>query len=442
MNARGYNIFVLGPQGTGKSTYTQNVVSKLASNKVSPVDWCYINNFDEWDKPFAISLPAGQGRVFQKDMDKLVKSLMVYIPKAYESGDFQKQKDCIIQKLKDKMNSIFKYIEQLASEAGFSVKQAPQKIMLIPRIANINIEPEEYNKLTDSERAQIDEKRNNLTIEIDEKLREGQMFQKILEEQSIELEKQIALAGAQPFVNQLKEKYINMPKIIDYLDDVLKDVSENNLIYQSIGHISNLSSENYDKEEMEPIDDEEELIETRIVGSKNNIDPFIKYKVNLFINNEKNHGLPVITESKPYYYNLFGKIEYKNHMMNMVTDFTMVKPGSIHKANGGYLILQAKDLLMDQYAWDALKNALKYREIGIENIGEQNRYVPTVTLKPEPIPLDVKVIIIGSYSYYQLLSMDEDFKKLFKVNVDFDIEMKKILSSMFRSLNQFVKRKI
>jgi lon-related putative ATP-dependent protease len=424
MRAKGYNIFVLGPQGTGKSTYTQNVVSKLASNKISPVDWCYINNFDEWDKPFAISLPAGQGRVFQKDMDKLIKNLIVSIPKSYESSDFQHQKDFIVQKLKDKMNSIFKYIEQLASENGFSVQQTLQKILIIPKIDDKNIEPVEYNKLSDSEREKIDKKRNDLAIVIDEKLREGQMFQRILEEQNIELEKQIALTSAEPFVNQLKEKYIKFPRIINYLDYVLKDVSENNLIFQSIEHISNLSSQNYAQEGIETIEDDDEgLIDTRIIGNKNNIDPFIKYKVNLFINNEKTQGLPVIIENKPNYYNLFGKIEYKNNMMNMMTDFTMVKSGAIHKANGGYLILQAKDLLMDQYAWIALKKAMKYREIGVENIGEQSRYVPTVTLNPEPIPLDVKVIIIGSHSYYQLLSMDEDFKKLFKVNVDFDIEM-------------------
>lgn len=420
MRAKGYNIFVLGPQGTGKSTYTQNVVTKFASNKISPVDWCYINNFDEWDKPFAISLPAGQGRAFQKDMDKLIKNLMVSIPKAYESSDFQQQKDSIIQNLKDKMNSVFRHIEQLASEAGFGVQQTTQKFILIPRIDDKNIEPEEYNKLSDSKREEIDKKRNNLAIEIDEKLREGQIFQRILEEQSIELEKQIALLSAEPLVNQLKEKYIKFSGIIDYLENVLKDVSENNVIFQSIEY----TTKSYAQEGMEKIDGEDEdLVDTRIIGNKNNINPFIKYKVNLFINNEKTQGLPVIIESKPNYYNLFGKIEYKNNMMNMMTDFTMVKSGSIHKANGGYLILQAKDLLMDQHAWVALKKALKYREIGVENIGEQSRYVPTVTLNPELIPLDVKVIVIGSYSYYQLLSMDEDFKKLFKVNVDFDIEM-------------------
>jgi len=180
-----------------------------------------------------------------------------------------------------------------------------------------------------------------------------------------------------------------------------------------------------DQEAFESIEDEEEevIFDPKTISSKESLNPFTKYKVNLFVNNEKTKGSPVIIESNPYYYNLFGKIEYKSHMMNMVTDFTMVKAGALHKANGGYLILQAKDLLMDPYAWEALKKALNYKEAIVENIGEQSRYVPTVTLKPGAIPLNVKVIIIGSYAYYQMLSMDEDFNKLFKVNVDFDIEM-------------------
>lgn len=425
MSARGYNIFVVGSQGTGKSTYTKNVISQVASKKPAPLDWCYINNFDEWDKPFAVSLPAGQGRAFQKDMDKLVANFVISIPKSFESSDYQQQRDTIIQNVKEKMNSILRGIEQLALDAGFGVQQSGQKILLIPIINEKMLEPEEYNKLSIKEREEIDEKRSKLAINIDEKLREGQMLQKLSEEQSIELEKRIAYETSEPLIKQLKDKYSNFPKIMDYLDSVLKDASENNIIFQRDVQMANSTSIIADQEAFESIEDDEEevIFDPKTISSKENLNPFTRYKVNLFINNEKTKGSPVIIESNPYYYNLFGKIEYKNHMMNMVTDFTMVKAGAIHKANGGYLILQAKDLLMDPYAWEALKKALNYKEAIVENIGEQSRYVPTVTLKPEAIPLNVKVIIIGSYAYYQLLSMDEDFNKLFKVNVDFDIEM-------------------
>ncbi len=178
-------------------------------------------------------------------------------------------------------------------------------------------------------------------------------------------------------------------------------------------------------EDRQEEEEDESLHETRLAETKDSKNPFTRYKVNLFINNEDTEGAPVIAESNPYYYNLFGKIEYKTQMMTTMTDFTMIKAGAIHRANGGYLILQAKDLVMDPYAWEALKKALKYKQAVVENIGEQSRFIPTVTLKPQPIPLNVKVILVGSHYYYSLLSMDEDFKKLFKVNVDFDVEMER-----------------
>ena len=424
MNAAGYNIFILGHQGTGKSTYAQSVVNKVAAKGNNPSDWCYINNFSEWDKPLAISLPSGQGRIFQKDMEKLIANLAVYLPKAFEGSNYQQQKDIIIQKTNEKMSSILRDIEKTALDAGFGIQQAGQKILLIPLKENRLITPEEYNQLSVDNREEIEVMRNKVTKEIDDKIREGQIQQRVAEEQTIEIEKQTALSAADPLINQLKEKYKEIPAIVDYLDKVLKDTAENHSIFRSVHQVISDELVTETIEGTESSDDEEEMLfDDRIFESKDSKDPFIRYKVNLFVNNEKTVGSPVVIESNPYYYNLFGKIEYKSVMMTTMTDFTMIKSGAIQRANGGYLILQAKDLLMDPYAWDALKKALKYRQVIVENIGEQARFVPTVTLKPQPIPLDVKVILVGSYFYYHLLSSDEDFKKLFKVNVDFDVEM-------------------
>ena len=421
MGASGYNIFVLGPQGTGKTTYAQTVVSKAASKRDVPDDWCYINNFSEWDKPLAISLPAGQGKVFQKDMEKLITNLVVYIPKAFEGSNFQQQKDSIIQKTNKQMTEILRNIDKLARNAGFGIQQAGQRILLIPMIEDRLITPEEFNKLTDEQRDAIDEKRNKTAKEIDEKIRDGQMVQRFAEEKAVEVEKQTAKEAAEPFIEQLKEKYANIPAIVDYFDKVLKDAAENHEIFSSVRHSlnENIITKLQDAENLDG--EEKNLFEK--AAAKDSKDPFTRYKVNLFINNEDTKGAPVITESSPYYYNLFGKIEYKSQMMTTTTDFTMIKAGAIQKANGGYLILQAKDLLMDPYAWDTLKKALKYKQAVVENIGEQSRFVPTVTLKPQPIPLNIKVILIGSYFFYSFLAADEDFRKLFKVNVDFDVEM-------------------
>jgi lon-related putative ATP-dependent protease len=421
MEAPGYNIFVLGPQGTGKTTYSQMVVSKVASRRKVPDDWCYINNFSEWDKPLAISLPAGRAKVFQKDMEKLIANLVVYIPKAFEGSNFQQQKDDIIQKTNKQMTEILRDIDKIAKNAGFAIQQAGPRILLIPLIEGRQMTQEEFNNLSEEEREKIDEKRNQTAKEIDEKIRDGQMVQRLAEEKAAEIQKQAALEAAAPFMEQLKEKYRDFRQIVDYLDKVLKDVAENHEIFSSVRHSLD---ENIITKLQDGSDSlEEENIFEKTASVKDLKDPFTRYKVNLFINNENTKGAPVITENSPYYYNLFGKIEYKSHMMTTVTDFTMIKPGAIHKANGGYLILQAKDLLMDPFAWASLKKALKYKEAVVENIGEQSRYVPTVTLKPQPIPLNLKVILIGSYFYYQFLAADEDFRKLFKVIVDFDVEM-------------------
>jgi lon-related putative ATP-dependent protease len=423
MEASGYNIFVLGPQGTGKTTYSQTVVSKAASKRKVPDDWCYINNFSEWDKPLAISLPAGQGKVFQKDMEKLITNLVVYIPKAFESSNFQQQKDDIIQKTNKQMTDILRDIDKIARNAGFGIQQAANRILLIPLVENRQITQEEFSRLTEEEREKIDEKRNQTAKEIDDRIRDGQMVQRLAEEKAIEIQKQTAKEAAEPFIEQLKEKYKNFPEIADYLDKVLKDAAENHVIFSSVRHSLNENIITKLQDDSDSLDGEEKNIFEKAASARDSKDPFTRYKVNLFINNENTKGAPVITESSPYYYNLFGKIEYKSHMMTTMTDFTMIKPGAIHKANGGYLILQVKDLLMDPFAWGALKKALKYKEAVVENIGEQSRYVPTVTLKPQPIPLNVKVILIGSFFYYQFLAADEDFRKLFKVNVDFDVEM-------------------
>ncbi len=425
MRAPGYNIFVLGPQGTGKSTYTQTVVSKIAKNGEVPYDWCYINNFSEWDKPLAISLPPGKGKVFQKDMDKLIANLTVYIPKAFEGSNFQQKKDIIVRKTNEKMASLLREIEKIATDAGFGIQQSGQRILLIPLKENSLITPEEYNELSVDVREEIESKRTKITLEIDEKIRDGQTVQKIAEEQAVDLEKQTALNAAEPLVLQLKDKYRDIKEIADYLDKVLRDAAENQYIFSSARVLKNEYAVDIGDEDRQEEEEDESLHETRLAETKDSKNPFTRYKVNLFINNEDTEGAPVVAESNPYYYNLFGKIEYKTQMMTTMTDFTMIKAGAIHRANGGYLILQAKDLVMDPYAWEALKKALKYKQAGVENIGEQSRFIPTVTLKPQPIPLNVKVILVGSYYYYSLLSMDEDFKKLFKVNVDFDVEMER-----------------
>ncbi len=420
MNATGYNIFVVGSQGTGKNTYTQSAVTQAALKGPKPKDWCYINNFNEWDKPIAVSLPAGHGKIFKSDMENLIAYLKTDIPKAFEGSDFEIQSDKLAQSVRDKTETMLKEIEKLAHKSKFSIKQTTTKILLVPLLNGKQVTAEEYSELPMDERLKLDEQKVKLGKKIDEILKEAQIFENEVMEQSIELEKNTAYVAAEPHIKKLKRKYKSNKEIVSYLNKVLNDIIEN---YESFLNTTTILNQPSEEDSQQDTQSDGELQYETVLTTQDETNPFVKYSVNLFINNEAVNGAPVVVESNPTYYNVFGKIEYKTHIFNSYTDFTLIKPGSIHKANGGYLIMQAKDILMDPFVWDSLKKALEYGQINIENIGEQYRLVPTASLKPEPIPLNVKIIIIGTPMYLMAFSMDEDFEKLFKVKVNFDIEM-------------------
>ena len=383
MAVPGYNIFVSGPPGTGKSTYVQTVVSRLAEKGNTPDDWCYIYNFTDRDKPIAVSLPAGQGKIFRNDMTEFVEDMRSLIPKTFESSDYDQQKGTIIQVVQEKVDSIFRSIEQEALKAGFIVRQAPGRVALIPIRDGKQLSPEEYKALSAEERKIIDENTYKLEKRLDEIIRGSRALEKEADKQLKELDTQITRFATEPPIARLKEKYAYSEKVLDYLDKVLTDITENNIIFRLA---------------------DAPQAQNPFQLPESDGDPFIKYKVNLFVNNENSKGAPAIIEPFTNYYNIFGKIEYKNQFMYTTTDFTMVKAGAIHQANGGYLVLQAKDVLFDPFMWDALKKVLKHQQALIENIGEQYRYVPTLTLKPETIPLNVKIILIGSPIFYKVLT--------------------------------------
>jgi lon-related putative ATP-dependent protease len=404
MDAPGYNIFVAGQPGTGKTTYVNASVCHVATKGPAPNDWCYVNNFSDTDNPIIISLPAGQGRIFQKDMNELITEFRASVPKAFESSDYEQQKNNLVEAFQNHLQEGFDTLQAEATKVNFVFKPQPGKFLLMPVHGDQTLSNEEFEKLPPEERKTIEETGHQLEKKLDEILREGKLIEKQTEEKITGLEKQITLAAADPSLNKLKEKYSQFPKITQYLEDVRKDIEENNDLFQ------------------EQEEDEETPEQSFAVQADDDAD-FVRYKVNLFVNHEKTSGAPVIIESSPNYYNLFGKVEYKNQLMSISTDFTMVKAGAIHRANGGYLILQAKDVLTEPLVWAQLKRALKYRQVDVENIGEQYRNIPTATLRMEPVPLKIKVILIGSPLFYLVLTQDEDFTKLFKVKVDFDIDM-------------------
>jgi lon-related putative ATP-dependent protease len=405
MDAPGYNIYVVGPPGTGKSTYVQAVVRQAAAKRPVASDWCYINNFAVKDSPLAVSLPAGQGRVFQQDMDELISDLKVIVPKAFESSDYESQKDAVVQTMQRTIQERFAALEQESAATGLAMKQTPNGFAFIPLREGKPISSEDFDLLPIEQRHELEESGRRLQKKLDDIAHDGQNLEKQATAQINELESQITRSASAESIARIKAKYQDNSRITTYLDDVLADIVANHTAFKNVGAVPAQSP-------MMPF-----------AMPQDDGDPFLRYKVNLFIQNNSSDGSPVVIEPNPNFYNLFGKIEYRSQLMSVNTDFTMIKPGALQRANGGFLILQIKDVLMDPFAWDALKKSLKYRQAIVENIGEQYRMVPTATLRPEPIPLSVKIILIGSPILNMLSTIDEDFSKLFKVKVDFDTEM-------------------
>jgi len=405
MDAPGYNIFVVGPHGTGKSTYTEAIVEKASERMRNlPKDWCYIHNFRDEDRPRIIAFPAGTGKAFQNDTHDLVEDLRELVSKAFEDGEYEEKRDHIILSLQEKLDQQFNGMKEEARKEGFDMKPVPPRFVFIPLKDGKQMLPEVFEKLTPEEKKQLDEKGRKLTKSLDETLKESQRLEDQAKEDMRELEQSIALSVIRPRVEIVKEKYSAYDKVMTYMEELIEDAAYN--------HKAFLQSQQPEKEKETSLFTPEEK------------DPLQKYAVNVFVNNETCESAPVVIEPNPNYYNLFGKLEYKSHMLSMSTDFTMLRPGAIHRANGGFLILQIKDVLRDANAWETLKKAIEHQKAVVENIGEEYRLVPSGTIRPEPVPLDLKVIIISDPEiYYLLYAYDDDLKRLFKVRVDFDVDM-------------------
>ena len=408
VNKHGYNIFIAGVPGTGRSSYASSLVNNIAKNGEIPLDWCYLYNFDNSDQPKVVSFPAGKAIEYQKDMQELLAKVTSEIPLALESEEYQDAKSVILQKLQAKQNEVQAYINNTSKELGFALKTAEKGLVTVPlNREGKPMDEEEFQNLYGEKKELIDEnskKLNGLVLEAFQKLRE---FEREIEKEVQKLENKIILNNIEPFFQEISQKYAANSMIKDHLYNIKEDLLKNAKEFKGKDHGSSGSEFFF-------------LQENRF----KNINQ--RYQVNVLIDHSKTQGSPVIEEANPTYYNLLGRAEYESHLGVLSTDFTKIKAGSLHQANGGYLILKCRDVLTSPLCWEGLKRTLKTGEIQIESIGHQLGTITTSSLKPEPIPLHIKVIIIGSYSEYQLLHhYDEDFRKLFKIMVDFDVEMQR-----------------
>ncbi|GAW91306.1 Lon protease family protein [Calderihabitans maritimus] len=403
MKKHGYNIFMTGLTGTGKTSYALSLIQQMAKKERVPEDWCYVHNFEKPDQPVAIDLPAGMGKVFAEDMDRLVEELQVQIPKAFGGEEYDKQKAAIIKEYQGQKANLLEELSKAAEERGFVLKSTSAGYVSIPLIDGKEISQEEYNNLDEETRADIDRRSEEIQLKMLETMRKIQAVEREAKEKIKELEQNTGLFAVGHLIDELKEKYGNYPKVLSYLEAVQKDI------------LLNLDHFRAGEEEKDSFPWLRKISKETFLT---------RYKVNLLVDNSEQQGAPVVMETNPTYYNLMGSIEYENEWGAAVTDFTKIKAGALHRANGGYLILQAKDVLANLMAWEALKRVLKTKEIRVENLGSQIGLVAMATLKPEPIPIQVKVVLVGHPVLYHLLySYDEDFRKFFKIKADFDTEM-------------------
>lgn len=411
LDSKGFNIYVLGESGTGKMRTVSAILNERASREKVPQDWCYVYNFKNPDISMAISLEPGMGIAFQKDMDDIVKALRVEIPKAFESKEYEAQRTKIIEEFQQKQKGLFSALEDEAHSKGFAIRKDVAGLLVTPiKKTGEPLSKEEFAMLDENTKRKAEEIGRAIQEKLNDVLRAARKAEKLLKEMLVKLEREIALSAVGHFIEELKEKYKDYEKIVAFLEATKEDI---------LSHLDDFKTT------------EEQAPALPFVKMPKPDTSFVKYTVNVIVNNTELKGSPVVFESNPTYLNLFGRIEHKLQYGMALTDFSMIKAGSLHRANGGYLVIDALDLLRNIFSYDALKRAIKNREIKIEDIWEQYRLMSTATLKPESIPLEVKVILVGSpYIYYLLYNLDEDYRELFKVKADFDNKMERTPENM------------
>jgi lon-related putative ATP-dependent protease len=420
---KSYNIYVAGITGTGKTSYVTSVIKKLAGDEKNADDWCYVYNFKEVDCPVSIKLPAGMGEQFVKDMEWLVEELRRDIPGVFTADDYRTETNQLIAGFHTQANQILLDIEKEAKEKGVVLRKSDKGVLLMPLLGDKLLDEIPPEEITEDMANRLQERVAEVQQDLEKVMRKVRNIDREAEEALQKMEQEMVKKVIKPDIEKLRQKYSQYnEKLLMYFEQVEVDILENLDLFKKA---SKKKSESQDKL-------------GSAAGGRAVQNFFNRYSVNLFVNNANCKGVPVEIETNPNYYRLFGKIEGRPHLNNIISDFTTIKSGAIHRANGGYLIIQVTDILKDAMAWDALKRTIQTKQAVIENIGEQFKAVPSTTVKPEPIPLEVKVILIGSPSIHHLLyNLDEDFQKLFKIKVQFDTVMDRDINNL-RMYAQFV----
>jgi len=403
----GYNLFCLGPAGVGKHFIARQFLERHAAGQPVPSDWCYVNNFEQPQKPLALRLSPGQGTVLRRDCEQLVEELRSAIPAAFESEDYRTRKQVIETELKERHEKVFEEMRRKAEKKEIALLRTPTGFVFAPIQKGEVLGPEEFERLTEPERLRLESDVEALQRELQAAMREAPQWEKEGREKVKELNHAVTQFAVGHLMDALRKKYSDLPEIQKHFDAIEQDVIEN--------------VDEFLKPPENPL--------AALIGVPQRHVPkgspfFRRYEVNLLMDHSRNHGAPVVFEDNPTFQNLNGQVEYTAQFGALVTDFNLIRAGALHRANGGYLILEARKLLQQPYAWEGLKRALQSAEIRIESLGEMLGWVSTASLQPQRIPLHVKVVLLGERLLYYLLSQyDPDFSELFKVAADFEDRM-------------------
>ena len=424
-----YNLFMSGLAGTGKITYAKAAVSEKAAVEPIPDDWCYVNNFQDKGRPLVISLPAGKGRALCQDMQEFLENLRVGISKLFKSEEYERARAEVIKKFQEQRTDLLDGFNQRVEQQGIIPQWTSTGFVGVPLHEGKPLGADDFQKLEKERRDEIERRMLTAHEGAMEVVRKVQLLERSFREQLKRLDGKIGMFAVGHLFDDIKAKYADYPEVAAYLDTVKQDIVKN------ISDFKPPASVEEDEDEEDPF-----------AMLRKNLPELIreKYSVNLAVDNSGTTGAPVIVETNPTYYNLIGRVEYQTKMGVAITDFTMIKGGALHRANGGYLILNARDVLSNIGSWEALKRVLKVGKLHLENLGEQYGMISMASLKPQPIPIKVKVILVGPpYLYHLLYEYDEDFRKLFKVHADFEEEMannEKNISKLAGFISSIVER--
>jgi predicted ATP-dependent protease len=407
VGARGFNLYAAGSPGSGRESTVLAAVRAFAEGRTTPADWVYVHNFAEPDRPRAFPMPAGEGRKLARAMTSFVEAAKREIPSAFEGEDYARRREQSLAGVTARRTELIKDLRAFALERGLGLEMTPNGIAQIPLQNGQPISQEAFQQLPPETRAQLEQRGAEVQAEVGAHVRQMRQIEKEAQARVTAIDREVALVAAGPLFAELREDYGDQPSVLAFIGQIETDLPE---------HLHDFLMLAESRQPGGPADG--------AAAARQPQERLARYEVNVLIDNGGIKGAPVFLERNPTYYNLIGRLDYRPVMGTMVTDFRQIKPGALHRANGGFLVLHALDIMRNPFAWEGLKRALMSGEVVIENPGEQGAPLPTTRPRPEPIPLDVKVILIGPAGLYKTLhQVDVEFPELFGVKAEFAPDM-------------------